>query len=257
MKQSNIKKEFIDKQIFELSKKGGDNKLLNRHKKILDFIIKYSNKDDYILDVGCFDGKILKNLEKLGYKNLYGLDFSEASNKSFLNSSIHFAHYDIEHDEIPFKEKFDAVIYTDVFEHLFSPQTTLFDIRKILSKDGKIIFSVPNAGWFLNGILLSFFPSKLFLSTSFGSWGHSYHFTFFQVKKIAHNLKLRIIKLSGGKMDNYVFNSGIKKILYDLFLIALYPFTLFLPEVFSDHIFGVFENTQTKLKSDARFELDI
>jgi hypothetical protein len=46
-------------------------------------------------------------------------------------------------------------------------------------------------------------------------------------------------------MDNYVFNKGIKKMIYSLFLIVLYPLTFIWPEIFSDHIFGVLENTNT------------
>ena len=188
MKNNNFKKEIFDREIIKISKKeNNNNKLLNRHVKILKLIYHYCDKNDYILDIGCFDGKILKTLERNGYKNLYALDFSEKSKSSFIKSKIHFASYDIENDSIPFDKKFDAVIYTDVLEHLFSPEKILNDIKNSINKKGKIFFSVPNAGWFLNGILLSFFPSKLFLSTAFGPWGHSYNFTFYHVRNMAKN----------------------------------------------------------------------
>jgi len=243
MVKSNFKKEIFDKEIIKISKNKQNNKLLNRHKQILEYIYKYCGKDDYILDVGCFDGKILKILEKSGYKNLYGLDFSDISNKSFIGSKIYFKYYDIEQDKIPFNNKFDAIIYSDVLEHLFSPEKTLSDIKSNLTKNGKIFFSVPNASWFLNGVLLSFFPSKLYLSTAFGPWGHSYHFTFYNLKIIARNLGFEIIHLSGGKMDNYIFNTGFKKILYESFLMIIYTLAQIFPKIFSDHIFGVFENS--------------
>jgi len=54
----NIKKEIFDEQVRELSKEGGSGELLTRHKKILQLIYNNSSKDDYILDIGCFDGKI-------------------------------------------------------------------------------------------------------------------------------------------------------------------------------------------------------
>ncbi|MEK7616654.1 MAG: class I SAM-dependent methyltransferase [Patescibacteria group bacterium] len=255
MKQDNIKKEFIDRQVLTFSETGEHEELLNRHKKILSLILKYSSKNDYVLDIGCFDGKILKSLEQEGYNNLYGVDFSEAAKVSFTKSSIHFAPCDIEHQEISFKEKFDVVILSDVLEHLFSPQSILFDLKKKLSKDARIVLSVPNAGWFINGLLLSFFPSKLFLSTAFGPWGHTYHFTFYNVKKTAQNLKFKVLELSGGRMDNYVFNSGIKKMLFEGFLQATYSLALIWPKIFSAHIFGVFQNTNMKLTEKERFEL--
>jgi 2-polyprenyl-3-methyl-5-hydroxy-6-metoxy-1,4-benzoquinol methylase len=243
MKNNNLKKEIFDKEIIEISKRGENNKLLNRHTKILNLIYQYCDKNDYILDIGCFDGKILKTLESKGYKNLYGLDFSEKSRKSFIKSKINFASYNIENDLVPFKYKFDAIIYTDVLEHLFSPEITLCNIKKNLNDKGKIFFSVPNAGWFINGILLSLFPSKLFISTAFGPWSHSYSFTFYQIKKMAQELGFKIMNLSGGRMDNYAFDKGIKKMIYELFLILLFPFTFIFPEIFSDHIFGIFESS--------------
>jgi SAM-dependent methyltransferase len=255
MMGNNTKKEFLDKQVAVFSGSDDNNKLLTRHKIIANLITKFSKNDDHILDIGCFDGKILNTLRKNGYKNLYGVDFSDASKKSFKNTSIHFAPCDIEKEEIPFNRKFDVVIFTDVLEHLFSPQTTLYDLRKKLNKDARIIFSVPNAGWIINGILLSFFPSKLFISTAFGPWGHTFHFTFFQIRKIAGNLKFKIIELSGGKNDNHVFNKSLKKIIFDLFLVLTHPLALVYPQIFSDHIFGVFQNTQSILSDKNRFEL--
>jgi len=255
MKTNNIKKEFIDKQVVAFSKNDNDNKLFNRHKIIISLINKFSKKDANILDVGCFDGKILKTLEKMGYKNLYGVDFADTPKNIFKNTSINFATCDIEKGGIPFHKKFDVVIFSDVLEHFFSPQTILYDLKEKLNKYGVIIFSVPNAGWFLNGLLLSFFPSKLFMSTAFGPWGHTYQFTFFQIKKIANNLKLKIIELSGGKMDNFAFKTGFKKIIYDLFVIISYPLISIYPQIFSDHIFGVLQNTRAILPDKNRLEL--
>ena len=152
----------------------------------------------------------------MGYRNLYGIDFSEVSRKSFLRTKIKFSSCDVEKGKIPFRKKFDVVIFSDVLGCLFSPQTVLYDIRKYLTPRGKIIFSTPNAGYFLNWILLTFLPSKLFLSTSFGPWGNVYHFTFYKVRLMARELGYRIVSLKGGKIDNYAFKSGIKRLVFDV-----------------------------------------
>lgn len=253
--QKNIKKEFLDKQVAAFAKSGKWNKLFSRQRKIIELVRKYGNKEDYILDVGCYDGAILKVLEKEGYRHLYGVDFSETAKRSFEKTSVNFASCDVEQEKIPFREKFDVVIFSDVLSVLFSPQTVLFDLKKSLSPRAKIIFSTPNAGWFLNGILFAFLPSKLFLSTAFGPWGNIYHFTFYGARKIAKNLKYNVVELSGGRMDNYAFKSGLKKVLYNLFVLIIYPLVLVYPQLFSAHIFGVFENTSGKLLSKNRFEL--
>lgn len=257
MKYKNIKKEFVDFQVSKFSEQGANQRLLFRHQKIIDLVLRHTTRNNYILDIGCFDGKILKNLEKLGFKNLFGVDFSDVSKQSFKNSTIKFASCDIENEIIPFKEKFDVVIFADVLEHLFSPQTTIFDLKTKLKKKSKIIFSVPNAGWFLNAILLTFLPSKLFLSTAFGPWGHTYHFTFYSAKRLSQNLNFKIIELSGGKIDNYAFPKGIKKFLFEIFSIFSYPLAVIFPQFFSAHIFGVFENLGGTSNKKKRFDIGI
>ena len=106
MTKKNIKKEFIDAQIAAFSQNSRQNELLIRHQKIISLICKYVPVDATILDIGCYDGVILKALEKKGYQHLYGIDFSETSKKSFAKTSIHFAQCDVEQEAIPFNKKF-------------------------------------------------------------------------------------------------------------------------------------------------------
>jgi 2-polyprenyl-3-methyl-5-hydroxy-6-metoxy-1,4-benzoquinol methylase len=247
MKKGQIKKEYVDRRVHEMQRGEDWGELLFRHKEIIKLVNANCRKEDYILDIGCFDGKILKALAKEGYQHLYGLDFSAVSQNSFKGTTIQFARCDIEEEAIPFKEKFDAVVLTDVLEHFFSPEEILSNLKNKLKPGATIIFSVPNAGWIFNGILLSFFPSKLFLSTAFGPWGHTYQFTFYQAGIIARQLGYKMQYLNGGRMDNFIFNEGLKKIIFELFLLILWPLAALFPSLFSDHIFGVY-----KLRKKAR-----
>lgn len=254
----NIKQDFIDGQVkafTELDKDGLG--MIHKHEVVLEMILKYADTSDKILDVGCSDGKILKELEIRDYRNLYGVDIQSKSNESFRGTSIRYKQCDVENDPIPFKGSFDIIIISDVLEHLFSPQTVLFDLRKKLSKKGIIIFSVPNAGWFLNGILLTFFPSKLFASTAFGPWGHTHQFTFYEVSRISRSLELRVLELKGGRLDNYAFRYGIKKLVFDLFIFLTAPLTHLFPSVFSAHIFGSMRKTTATPSTKARFDLGV
>ena len=44
------------------------------------------------------------------------------------------------------EKKFDIIILSQVFEHLYSPQKTLKNIHKLLSAQGSLYMSLPNAG---------------------------------------------------------------------------------------------------------------
>lgn len=252
------KKQFIDTQVAkfrEMDKR--DEGLITKHKIVLEMILKNSKPQDRILDVGCSEGKILKDLLSRGYKNLYGVDIQEWAKTSLTGSKIKYKECDIENEPIPFRGKFDIIIFSDVLEHLFSPNTVLYEMRKYLNPRGKIIFSVPNAGWFLNGPLLTLFPAKLFVSTAFGPWGHTHQFTFYEVRQIAGRLKYKLNTLKGGRLDNYAFKTGAKKIVFDLFVALTEPLARRLPSIFSAHIFGILENTKKLPPSSAKYDIGI
>ena len=46
----------------------------------LDIYKKYVNEDSRILDIGCGYGRTLEELQKSGYNNLIGIDFSKKVN---------------------------------------------------------------------------------------------------------------------------------------------------------------------------------
>lgn len=249
-------KQFVDAQVatFRANDKS-EGGLITKHKIVLVMILSNSKPTDRVLDIGCSEGKILKELATRGYSKLYGIDIQEWSETALAGTKVKYKACDIEREPLPFSGLFDTIIISDVLEHLFSPQSVLFDLKKRLSPNGKIFFSVPNAGWFLNGLLLTFFPSKLFVSTAFGPWGHTHQFTFYEVRQMAKRLKYKLHTLKGGRLDNYAFKTGVKKILFDFFVYVSAPLARRYPSIFSAHIFGVLQNSKQQPPLSARFDL--
>lgn len=254
-----LKKEFIDTQVRTfLQETPHGLGFLHRHQVVFDLIARYAQKNARIVDIGCQEGKMLKELAARGYTDLHGIDIQEWSHESLTKSGIDYRVCDIEHEPLPFRKgSIDLIIMTDVLEHLFSPQTVLYDLKPYLSPTGKIIFSTPNAGWFVNGWLLTFFPNKLFLSTAFGPWGHTHQFTFYEVHKMARLLKYRRLYSGGSKLDNYAFRSGLKKLIFDLFIFLTAPLTTWYPHIFSAHMYGVWANTSAKPPAQVRFDVGV
>ncbi|KIA88371.1 class I SAM-dependent methyltransferase [Kaistella jeonii] len=89
-----------------------------------------------VLDVGCGEGKFLKSIFGLGYKNIIGID-------PFAIKTI----------EKPFPirrksleeiiEKFDVIAFNHVFEHVENLHETLQKCYNLLDNNGKIIIRVP------------------------------------------------------------------------------------------------------------------
>lgn len=99
-----------------------------------------------ILDVGCGNGVISRHLGKLGY-NVLGIDVSDktiATAKSLTTQpNVVFMKKSAE-ELVASGEKYDAVICSEVLEHLQDPGSLLKVLYHTLSDHGKLIVTVPN-----------------------------------------------------------------------------------------------------------------
>lgn len=99
-----------------------------------------------ILDVGCGNGVISRHLGRLGF-NVLGIDVSEKTiemakaiepmpNVSFMKKSAE--------ELVASGQKYDAVICSEVLEHLHDPGALLKVLHETLADNGKLIVTVPN-----------------------------------------------------------------------------------------------------------------
>jgi ubiquinone biosynthesis O-methyltransferase len=99
-----------------------------------------------ILDVGCGNGVISRHLGRLGY-NVLGVDVSDKTiemakaidpmpNVVFMKKSAE--------ELVASGEKYDAVICSEVLEHLDNPDSLLKVLAASLTDNGKLIITVPN-----------------------------------------------------------------------------------------------------------------
>jgi len=100
------------------------------------------------LDVGCAYGTLLLYAQKLTGCEIYGLDFLDhyLSPALITASNIQFSVGNIELEPLPWPEKFDWIVLTEVLEHFnFQPLPTLRKLAAVLSKEGKLYLSTPDA----------------------------------------------------------------------------------------------------------------
>jgi|GEM_PF-1137084 len=99
-----------------------------------------------ILDIGCGDGVISEYFHKLGF-DVHGVDLSEvgiAQARKRVPGAFQVVNTD---ESLPYEDSlFDAVFWGDNVEHLFDPESTLADIRRVLKPAGRLIISCPNVG---------------------------------------------------------------------------------------------------------------
>lgn len=96
-----------------------------------------------VIDIGCGTGSILRFLIENGYENLHGLEISGYAIKRLAAAGIKM-HYG-RLPRIPLAdESFDAVIVSQVLEHVIRRKTFLGEVRRILKPKGKAFIFVPD-----------------------------------------------------------------------------------------------------------------
>lgn len=101
-----------------------------------------------ILELGCGDGKHSRSLERLvGGVRLCGCDIDVPTLEKARDASDRTLYVGGDATNLPFKaELFDAVIFTDLLEHIPDYRAVIAEIRRVLKRDGKLICYIPLEG---------------------------------------------------------------------------------------------------------------
>ncbi len=157
----------------------------------LDAVLSQVNAEPKsILDIGCASGWFLSRIART-YPDAkcYGVDIHKAAivygqkkypKLKLVRSDAH---------NIPFKDNmFDLIVCTEVLEHVEDPQKVLYEMKRLLKKDGKAIIELDS------GSLLFSVVWFLWRLGQGNVWNHS-HLHSFTVEKLG-----RLIKKTGFKI---------------------------------------------------------
>jgi len=130
-------------------------------KFILNYYLKTINheKINYLLDIGCADGLMTKNISKkfpefivIGIEK--NINFMPCSKKT-----LFFIYGD--GCNLPFKKgKFDTIILSSIFKHISKPKKLIQEIKMAIKKDGILIICDPTPFITKIGILTKKFNRK-------------------------------------------------------------------------------------------------
>lgn len=106
-------------------------------------------KNALVLDVGCNNGLLGREIIKLSQASIDGIDINEEALKEAGESYRKVFRRDLYKSKFEIEaENYDYIIFSDILEHLPRPDLVLQDARKYLKDDGKIIVSLPNVARF-------------------------------------------------------------------------------------------------------------
>lgn len=160
-----------------------------------------------LLDVGCGAGEVGKAIKIKKDVKVFGIDISEnavlAARQNIDGAEV----CDLENDaQLPVvyqNKKFDALIISEVLEHLFGPEELLKKIMVIT--EAPIVVTVPNVLFWRNRLKI-LFGSFEYTETGLMDRGHIHFFTWkslqrviekggYEIEKTAHHIPTRGTKI--------------------------------------------------------------
>jgi 2-polyprenyl-3-methyl-5-hydroxy-6-metoxy-1,4-benzoquinol methylase len=98
-----------------------------------------------VLDIGCAQGNFSLLLAEAGYKVIGGDIDSEALEYARMKYELGDCTFMVLNGrKLPFKNKFDAIILSEVLEHVTHPKEILLECKNHLNENGVIIIVTPN-----------------------------------------------------------------------------------------------------------------
>ena len=114
---------------------------------LIDKYLLSKTLDPKLIDVGSGDGTtlqlVLKNFGIIGD----GIEFASIPTNIAIAKGFTIYQFSLEENFFLKENYYDAVICSEVIEHLRYPQKALENIKNLLKPDGMVFFSVPNIGF--------------------------------------------------------------------------------------------------------------
>lgn len=106
----------------------------------VDFLESHVQKNEPILDIGCYASELIVALHKLGYENLTGADLNPNLQKMAYQDSICYEITDFMHTKFE-DASFQAITSISVIEHGFEGRSLLKEMSRLLKPNGYFIAS--------------------------------------------------------------------------------------------------------------------
>jgi len=106
-------------------------------------------KSSLVLDVGCNNGLVGREIIKRSQSAVDGIDINEEILEEAEKSYRKVFRRDLYKSKLEIdEEKYDYIVFSDILEHLPRPDLVLKDAKKYLKDEGELIICLPNVARF-------------------------------------------------------------------------------------------------------------
>ena len=178
----------------------------DRAKLVSSLLNKHLHENDSVLDIGCGHGLPRLFLKQCKY---HGVECRRYPEHTFKN----VVYLNLNTDSLPYKNaSFDAIICTEVLEHLFDLDLILKEMRRVLKRTGVLVISLPNEITLDNRIrcLFGTYPPKI------NEFSHHWFFTLNEADVFVRRFfdileKKYIFSCKGGRFMSQMLKSLLAK----------------------------------------------
>lgn len=166
--------------------------------KILELLGHY--KSHHVCDLGSGNGALASELKRAGYDVVgveYAADGVSIAQKNY--PDLNFYNLGVQDDPLLVRKvegAFDAVVSTEVIEHLFSPHQLPGFARGLLDRGGLLIVTTPYHGYFKN-LALSLFDKWDHHHTALWHGGHIKFWSRATLTKLLEDNGFQVIAFHG------------------------------------------------------------
>lgn len=165
-----------------------------------------------VLDIGSGNGKLCSEMAEAGYQAVgveYDVRGVEISKTNY--PSVPFYNYGVQDDAsglLDQEKPFDAVVSTEVVEHLFSPHLLPMYAHPVLRDEGYLILTTPYHGY-LKNLALSVLNQWDFHHTALWHGGHVKFWSRATLSKLLEENGFEVVDFSGVGRVPYLWKSMI------------------------------------------------
>jgi 2-polyprenyl-3-methyl-5-hydroxy-6-metoxy-1,4-benzoquinol methylase len=165
-----------------------------------------------VLDIGSGNGSLCAQLAAAGYQ-VVGVEYDKSgvaiAKSAYPNIPFyHFGVQDSPADLLQHEQEFDAVISTEVVEHLFAPHMLPMYARAVLKPRGKLIVTTPYHGYIKN-VAISLLGKWDHHHTSLWHGGHIKFWSRATLSALLEANGFRVVSFSGVGRLPYLWKSMV------------------------------------------------